>query len=268
MGSTTARAVHNTLRLYKVPEHRIPPQFRDVVVKKSKKDKMGQIVVRQHSGVVQNTAHKALAQFEKNVGGREEIVEKLEALYFREGSSKGLQRLSEALRGKSKKSLSRIVADCDCSPLEVMDAYARACIALAQVECAIEAHRNLPTLYKDLVRHAIDQEGLCPACVGTGTQRRRSKDHKETQVCIVCSGSGKSLKVSDHKQFAARQLLEVTKQVDSGKGPTINVNQAVGIKMGEGGSFFEKMVGAADEALYGRKKAPDIIEADIVEEEQ
>lgn len=264
---TTDRGIFRALRAEGVPNNKIPKQFRDHTVKRGKKDKLGQIVVKSQSGVVSNPASRTLKQFETNVGGQEEIAEKLQAL---PDTNKNIRALAGLLRENSRKSLARLVAECDLAPTEVMTAYARGCIELAKVDAAIEAHRNLNPIVKDLVRHALDQEGLCENCLGTGTQRGKSTDHKETQPCVLCSGTGRSYKSSKHKEFATRQLLEITKSVQEKAGPTINLNQNVGIKVGSGGNFFEKVVGAADEALYGRGKgqSSEVIEAEVVEKEE
>ena len=247
-------------------EREMPPVLRDKIVLRSKKGQLGAIKIRRVSGVVDNAASKTLRKFETNVGGKEEIVEKLTAI--EPSLTKEQQELLHLMRENPKKGLARMVALSKAEPSSVMTAYARGCIELGKVEASIEAHRNLPGVIKDLVRHAIDQEVLCPNCLGTGGQKARKGALKETQVCVLCDGDGKSYKISAHKKFAAQKILEATGTVDS-PGAKVQVQQTVGVKVGGSGGFMERTIALSDEILYGKSSKSDqgeVVEAEVVEE--
>ena len=264
----TDRAIYGALKARGVSETQVPAQFRDLPVMRSRKGPAGAIVVRRMSGVVDNSASRLLKRFESNVGGVDDIAEKLGAIPERlNAQEKVLLDLMKA-KPSVRKSLSRMVAEAQAEPTQLMKKYAEGCIELGKVEAAIEAHRNLPALVKNLYKTALQEFGVCGACGGTGALHRKSSDHKESIPCSFCKATGME-GPSKMKEFATRQLLEITKQVRGEGGVTTNV--AVGVKVGSDGtgvSIFEKMMKASDEVLFRRAPAAEVVEAEVVPQEE
>ncbi len=241
--------------------HVIPGVLRNNRVAKSKRGPVGAIVVRRMTGVVDNSASRVIRRFEENVGGKDDVAEKLEAIPERLNASE--RELLGLLKSSSKKGLARLIAEAGAEPTSIIKKYAEGCIELGKIEAAMEAHRNLPALIKQLYKMALSEYGVCGACGGTGTLHRKSTDQVESVPCGFCEMTGIE-KRSKQQEFAARQLLEVTKQVGGNGGVTVNT--AVGVKVdaaGASGSVFEKMMNAADEVLYKRER---VVEAEVVKE--
>lgn len=244
-----------------VEEKELPESLQNKIILRSPKGPLGQIKVRRQTGLENNTALRLVKKFEENIGGQDELVEKLEAV--REELPQNQLALLEALKEPSnKKSLARLMVDHRVEPTQVMNQFAKGCMVLGKVGAAIEAHRNLPAVVKALVRDALeDVKEVCSVCVGTGSTSPRKGAVKETSLCPGCEGTGKSARASDLKQFAIGKLLEVTELVKKG-GQTINVGQSVVVKNGGGGGFMERMMQTSDQILYGRKE--NIVDAELV----
>lgn len=250
------------LKAMGVEEKALPEALQNKIILRSPKGPLGQIKVRRQTGLENNTALKIVKKFEENIGGDEELIEKLEAVRDELPANQVL--LLDALKEPSnRKSLARLMVDYKVEPTAVMNQFAKGCVALGRVGAAIEAHRNLPAVVKALVRDALeDVQEVCSICVGTGSTSPRKGTVKETKPCPGCKGSGTSARASELKQFAIGKLLEVTELVKKG-GQTINVGQSVTVKTsGGGGGFMERMMQTSDQILYGRKK--DEVDAELV----
>ena len=240
----------------------LPPALQDKVVKKSRKDALGQVKVRRFGGIVDNMASRTLRTFEANVGGKDDVIEKLEAV--EEDLSREQKTLLDLLRtNTTRSSLARLCADAKVPPMAVMRLYARGAVELGKVEAAVEAHRNLPSLIKDLYKHALDRTNVCKYCGGTKFLRKHNNSKKEDVPCSYCEGTGEHIIISKHKEFAAAKLLEATKMIGE-KGPGISITQQVGVKVnGSGGaSFAERILASSDEVLFAKK--PTIVDAEVV----
>lgn len=266
----TVKNILASLKALGIKSGNIPKEFKDKVVGKSRKGPLGALTVRNHSGLVRNTASKTVKRFEENVGGRDEVVEKLSAI--EDSLPQHLKDALFILRANPKKSLSMALVDAKSEPVSMMKHFARACVELAQVEVAVEAHRNLPAVIKELYKHALHGvEDVCKMCGGTGRVKKRNSDMKDDLECTWCKGQGMALRDSPHKEFAVEKLLEVTKMAEKG-GPSINLTTNVGVKVESGGqAFFEKVIKASDEVLFKRqpleiseKSSEEILEAEVV----
>lgn len=244
------RSIWKYLRKHrKIRESQLPAILRNDVVRMSKKDATGQIKVRRMTGVVDNRGSRTLKQFERNVGGIDEIRDKLEAIKGELPDDVG-KVLHLLKNGDRRVSLARVVAEAGASPLSLMQAYMRSALVLAQVEAVREAATHMPAVVKDLARHALDSTDMCETCVGSGRVSRGKGQTTESYICPSCKGDGKRMVSSSHKQFAISKLMEVT-ELGAKKEPGVQVNVGVGVKVGEGkGSFFERVIGATDRALF------------------
>lgn len=245
-------------------EDQLPEPLRDKIIKKGPKGPTGQLIVRRITGVENNKAAQIVRQFEENTGGKEDIVEKLEAI--RDTLPRGQLVLLELLKSNSKKKLPRLLAETNVELGSLMKSYSNGALMLGQTAAIIEAARNLPRVMKDLASHALDGTQVCSVCVGSGKVTARKGESEETKGCPMCRGTGETLISSKHKKFAVQKILEVGKMVEK-HGPTVNVNQQVGVKVSGGGAVMEKIALMADEILHGRPvhaSPEEIVEAEVI----
>lgn len=250
-------------------ESELPPDLQNKIVKTSKKDSLGQLKLRRFSGVERDKTAKVIRKFERELtGGKDDIIEKMEALEGKGELNKEQFAILEVLRKKHNISLERAIVEAGAKPLAVMDAYAKGCVALAKLEAITIAHQGMPAVVRDLCRHAVDGTDICNVCVGAGRVPRRPGADALTEVCPRCRGEKVIHKApSEIKEFAVGKILEITKMVEKG-GPVVNVQTNVGVKVGGGGTVLDRLSLLADEVLYGRGKGspPDgVVEAEVVE---
>jgi hypothetical protein len=178
-------------------------------------------------------------------------------------------RLLELLEqpNPKKKRMSRLIAEAGVEPVGVMRVYAKGIMELGKVQAAIEAHKDLPALIKDLYAHALSKAGLCEICGGEGKFKRPSGAIK---ACYFCEETGVR-DASELKKFAAEKLLEVTKQIGE-KGPLVAI-QNNQVTVNQKGSVLERIMVASDEVLYKRNNAnpaqnPDgnVVEAEVIDD--
>lgn len=244
-------------------EEELPKDLRNVVVKKSKKDALGRLSLQKFTGVVKNKTAKVIRKFERELtGGKDDIMEKMEALEGKGELNKEQFSILEQLRKKPNITLERAIVEAGARPLAVMDAYAKGCVALSKMQALIVAHQGLPAVVRDLFRHAIDGSAICDVCVGAGKVPLRPGAETLSQGCPRCMGKGEVfVSPSELKEFAVQKILEVTKMTEK-NGPTVNVQTNVGVKVNGSGGVLEKMSLLADEVLYGKREAP--IEAEVI----
>lgn len=237
------------------------------VTKRSRRDKLGAITLRKMSGPDNNAAYRTAKEFEERAGGKEGVAEKIEALG--DQAPADMRQLAKAIRSSKKAvALSTILAEQKVSLLKAMGAFQKGCVELAQIEAAIEMHRNLPPVVKDISRHALDQPGVCQQCLGTGTLRAQSNHSKETRECGFCKGTGETLVSSPHKEWAAKAILNAT-GVER-KAPGSQVNVAVGVQVSDGKSYAERVIDMADRTLYDQdrgeaRQVEPPVDAEVVE---
>lgn len=248
-------------------EKELPRELRNVVVKRSKKDALGSLSLQRYTGVTRNKAAKVIRKFERELtGGKDDIIEKMEALEGKGELTKEQFSVLDQLKKKPNITLERAIVEAGARPLSVMDAYARGCVALSKMQALIVAHQGLPAVVRDLFRHAIDGTSICDVCVGAGAVPLRPGAEKLTQSCPRCLGKGAVFaSPSELKEFAVQKILEVTKMTEK-NGPTVNVQTNVGVKVNGSGSVLEKMSLLADEVLYGKRETP--IDAEIIGERE
>lgn len=230
----------------------------DREIARSRKGKVGQIVVHSLSGIHRNAASKTAAKFETTLtGGREDIIEKLDAA----GSiSAPVERLKDLMVANPRWSFSRACAEAKADLAIAIDAYARGAIALNKLNTVVEMYKELPNLLKDLMRHAIDQEETCQTCFGVGLVKGRADATKLTLKCPACRGTGVSRVASAHKQFAMQKALELARVLPE-KTPLVAVQQNTNVNVQGGEGLLEKMSKTADEILYGRRS--NVIDAEV-----
>ncbi len=244
------------LALRQIRERFIPPFLRNDIVSLSPRDSFGRIAVKRMTGLVDSPAATIVRKFEEVSGGREEVIEKLQAMEEKLSTEeKDFVELCE--KSGKQKSLARLMAESGVKPSRIMKLFADGAIALGKIHSAIEVSRNQPQIVKDLMRHALDQQGVCQVCVGTGKVKKAKNSKAEEATCPMCMGSGFRMRSSKHKEYAMGKVLEIGKLVEkplTGKGVNVAVQQNVGVSVERGGGFVERMLKTSDEVLYGRQK--------------
>lgn len=256
------KIIYMGLKRKGVPDNEIPVELQDSPVAKSRKGPIGSIVLRRMTGLETNSTKRIVDQFEDNIGGKDNLAEGLEAV--KEHLPKAQILLLDILKKGSPRSLARLVAESHVEPVALMRNYAKGVMELGRVKAAIEAHKDLPALIKDLYCHALSKVGVCDAC---GGQKMLAKPNgKDNGPCYFCAGTGIKSQ-SDLKKFATEKLLEVTGQVQ--KGPLVAVQTNVGVNVsGQKGSVHEKMMAIGDDILYKRipqaTNSEPVVEAEVV----
>jgi hypothetical protein len=251
-------------------ENLLPVLFQDKLVAKSRNGKAGQIIVKSLSGVKPNAAARLAQKLEKELsGGREDIIEKLQA----SGSqNQSIQRVVALMQENPRYGLARAIAEAAADVAVVMNCFGKGALELKKLETVLELYKEMPTLMKDLVKHAVDGEDACDLCYGLGEVQKKA-GAKVGAVCPRCKGSGKVVTSSKHKEFAMQKVLEMTEMLPK-KAPMVNVNQAVQVNNSGGmnSDLLERMSKAADEILYARPTAtppPDtsVVDAEVLANE-
>jgi hypothetical protein len=241
-----------------VPEEKIPDMFIDREIARSRKGKAGQIVVHSLGGIHKNAAARTAQKFEGELtGGREDIIEKLEVAG---PSTQAIERLRDFMVANPRWSFARAVAESKADLACAIDAYAKGALALNKLAVVTELYRAMPSLLRDIMRHAIDQEEDCGTCFGLGLVKHKADATKLTLRCPACRGTGKRLVSSEHKVFAMQKALELA-QVLPQKQPLVAVQQNNQTFVSGEGGLLEKMSKAADEILYNR---PQVIDAEVI----
>ena len=119
------------LKAHGVAENAMPPTLQNAIVKRTRKGPLGAVQVKRMTGVVNNSASRTLRRFEENVGGKDDVIEKLEALGGR--LTKEQSKLLDLLKVPSKKGLVLLTAESGAEPVALMKAYATGCIELGKI---------------------------------------------------------------------------------------------------------------------------------------
>lgn len=261
------------LELKKKKVKRMPREYRNDVAFETPKDPIGQIQVYRMSGLDNTPAVAVVKKFEELIGDREAIIEKFSAVGDKLTAPE--HRLLELLVGQAegtvdgRKTLARLLAEAGVSVSRVLTRYAEGALALGRMEAAIEVSRNQPTIVRDLIRNALDDETICGTCGGTGEVNRDAglkRPGKRSQTCPQCKGTGRQFvaKDADIKKFSMEKVLQIGKTIEKEpKGPMVAIQQNQNVNLGGGGAFMEKVLKTSDQILYGRK--PKVVDAEVID---
>ena len=216
--------------------------------------------MRSLGGIHKNAAARTAQKFENELTeGREDIVEKLEAAG---GLNQSLERLKDTLIAEPRWSFARAVAESKADLAGAIDAYARGAIALNKLTTVIEMYKAMPSLLRDLMSHAIDQDVNCATCFGLGLVKTRPDAKKLSIKCPSCRGTGFTKSSSQYKQFAMNKALELARVLPE-RAPLVAVQQNTQVNLQQSEGLLEKMSKTADEILYNRPRGP-VVEAEVV----
>jgi hypothetical protein len=232
----------------------MPPKYKDSVVAQTPQSNIGAITVTKMGGVKDTATARVLRKLELKTG-REALIDAFAAT---ENLSPAATRLRDLLGRDKRASLAFLTAKTGTSPSEVLGIYARGMAQLKKNEALIETYSQLPDLVRDMMKHALDSEGMCAKCDGTGQlQRKKSLSKEMVPVrCARCGGTGRYLYSSEHKEWATKATLEITKMLGEKVDKSVNVNVGVAVQP-QGGSFAQKVLDVSDEIL--RSKPIDVL---------
>lgn len=233
------------------------------IVAKSRKGPLGAIVVRDLSGTSTSPASQAVGVLE-DVVGQESLIEAFAALE-EELAPKHKDLLEKMVENRGlvpqkRHSLARLIAETKTEPVAVMRVYAKGAEVLGKTAASILAFRELPGMVKDLVRHAVDREGVCGACWGKGRVKRKPADKVAKDLCPQCKGSGAGWEISDHKEYAMTKLLDITQMTP--KVPQVSITNQQQVAIGMKGGFMETLLHTADRILHPSPEIVDVSPTD------
>ena len=236
----------------------------DREIARSRKSKAGQIVVRSLGGIHKNAAARTAQRFENDLTqGREDIIEKLDAAG---NLNQSLERLRDTLVAEPRWSFARAVAESKADLAGAIDAYARGAIALNKLATVVEMYKSMPSLLRDLMSHAIDQDVNCATCFGLGLVKHRPDAQKLTLKCPSCRGSGFTKSSSQYKQFAMNKALELARVLPE-RQPLVQVQQNTQVNnLSSQEGLLEKMSKTADEILYNRPRT--VVDVEVVKNDE
>lgn len=242
----------------------------------SQRGKMGTIQVLR-SGQVKNTgAAKFVKTFTKKLGGKEEAMLALSAV--EDKLSPPNRKVLEALRvtegPESLRGLPYIIAACKAEPVSVVKAIIEGMMVIGKAEALGELAINQGAIMRDLLRHAMDQTTNCKGCLGLGMvpkqpNQKLQEDGEGSEPCPVCSGSGKIVTSSEHKEWAMKKALEISELGPQKKGVEVNVNTAIGVRVeGAASQKLAQLAKVSDEILFKSKDLADIQDAEILSKDE
>jgi hypothetical protein len=209
-------------------------------------------------------AQKELAQLERDLGGRQHLVQ---ALTFAK-QTKDVRYLLGLIADPEHASLSlaEICRSGRILPGELVTALASGAELRSQLLAKQVIARGIPGVVTEVMHKAAEYEDDCLECMGTGTTvEEPSPENKNPspQKCDTCKGGGRLKYPADPK---CRDLaLEMAGLVGGAVGGSvINVNNNIANVQNSSYEGLERMQEAMDQVLFGAQAVP-ALEAEAVD---
>jgi len=193
----------------------------------------------------------ALEQFEKQVGGRDQLIDNLGLATLDKKQQHFLDLLQDPKR--QKHSINEIAKDSGLSPLQVIDLFRNSAFARANAIAMGRMAQALPAVIDDIAEKSVDAKVECPTCFGT--------KKVATEICPQCFGKGEILRPSDWDR--QKTILEATGITKKQAGVNVQVNSQTNVGIVSPGNFFSSYVKASDKAANDIN--PDSIDAEFEE---
>lgn len=202
-----------------------------------------------------HNAQLELAQLERDLGGRQALVQ---ALTFAK-QSKDVRYLLGLIADpeNNSRSLADICRSGRILPGELIAALASGAELRSQLLAKQHIARGIPSVVGEVMQKAAQYEDDCTECGGLGeltSEPSEGNPNPTPQKCDICKGTGRLRYDADPK---CRDLaLEMAGLTGKGGGISVTTNVAVAQV---GGSYegFERMQEAMDQVLYGSGAVPD-----------
>lgn len=242
----------------------------------SQRGKMGTIQVLRNGQVKNTGASKFVKTFTKKLGGKEEALIALSAVEDKltPPNRKVLEALRVSEGPESLRGLPYIIAACKAEPVSVVRAIIDGMMVIGKAEALGELAINQGAIMRDLLRHAMDQTTNCKGCLGLGVvmgqpNQKLTEDGEGSSPCPVCTGSGKIVTSSEHKEWAMKKALEISELGPQKKGVEVNVNTAIGVRVeGAASQRLSQLAKVSDEILFKSKDLEEIQDAEILSRDE
>lgn len=181
---------------------------------------------------------RSLSDFEESLGGREAIIDALQAAKLDFKQEQILRLLLDPSRRQH--SLASICADAGVHGTELIEFFRESTFRAALADAHMRLMARVPEVVDDAVSKALDHNEDC-----TCTFTRDGSRVDPLPECPRCSGRGfQRVRSSfDHQQM----LLEASSLLKRGGGVNVSVQQNTGINLSS--AFFDKFVRSTDPAV-------------------
>ena len=209
-----------------------------------------------------------LDQFEKNLGGRQAVVEALAAATTVDGiEAEQAEYVVGCLADPrfADRTLRYIAKRAGITLTDLLRLYRVAAVQRAHLESLSHIARGLPATTKHVMDRSIPYEAACGKCLGAGALTAEPTEKQPNPVpvlCVACNGLGTQVYEPDieHTKLA----LALGGLVKQGGGVSIvNIQSSSGggssTPLAHGDALV-KLQQASDAALYGK---PDVVDGDV-----
>ncbi len=201
------------------------------------------------------SAVEALADIERQVGGRQAIVQALVTAPPSKDVKYVLGLLCDPDVKRRGMSLTEICVEAKITPGHLLDLLERGTKLRARIIAGQIIARGTPAVAEDVMQKAAPYEDACPDCQGTGSYTpdpTAEKPNPTHEPCKKCLGAGKLRYDADPK---CRELALDMAGLTS-KGGGINIGIQTNVQTGGGGGAgmaYEALTELMDRMVYGRK---------------
>jgi hypothetical protein len=198
-------------------------------------------------------AAEALADIEKQVGGRAAIIQAL----ITAPPSKDVQYVLGLLAdpANEKRTLAQLCVEAKITPGQLLDLLERGTRLRARIISGQIIARSTPAVVTDVMAKAAPFEDTCPDCAGTGThtpEPSQSEQNPNPVQCKTCRGGGTLRYEADPE--CRKLALEMAGLTAKGGGINIAVQANVAAPgAGGAGMAYEALTELMDRMLYSRK---------------
>jgi hypothetical protein len=213
------------------------------------------------------SAAEALADIEKQVGGRQAIVQALVIAPPSKDVKYVLGLLCDPDIKRRGMSLTEICIEAKITPGHLLDLLERGTKLRARIIAGQIIARGTPAVAEDVMQKAAPYEDACPDCQGTGaitpdpTPDTPNPGHAP---CKKCAGQGKLRYEADPD--CRKLALEMAGLTAKGGGINIGIQTNVQTTGGGGaGMAYEALTELMDRMVYGRKPALPAAQTEIID---
>lgn len=198
------------------------------------------------------TVVKQLADLEKELGGREQVVGMLTLAPLNPDLRYVLGMLGDP-RNQAK-TLAEICAHGNILPGELLKHLSSAALLRGKVRAQQKIGDGIAAVAEDVMRRAAPYEGACSGgCQGTGTitpEPTKDQPNPEPEPCETCRGTGRLVYAPDlERQKLAIEMAQLLPK--SGGLQILNANVQGGSREGAGMGAIERLQALTDRILYG-----------------
>lgn len=207
------------------------------------------------NGLQLKTAASALAEIEKEVGGRDAIIQALVTA----PQSRDVKLVLGMLGDPDRRgyTLARICEEAKILPGTLLDMLERGTKLRTRIIAGQIIAQGTPAVVRDVMQKAAPYQDACYQCAGTGSitpEPSKDEPNPKPEPCELCKGVGQ---LQYKAEPAARELaLEIAGLTAKGGGIVINNTQQTVVPQLGVGLAFEALQELQDKLVYGRAAQP------------